>query len=147
MTPNEFISVATQLLAGEGEGRFRTAVSRAYYGAFHFSREFLVECGVVIGIDAVAHRNVRWCLANSDDPRIKNLAKALEHLRKARNDADYELSSTQFAGRSAAKTEVERAVEIYTVLAAYQVAEAKNRVAPNIRAYAAKIGIPVRPMP
>jgi uncharacterized protein (UPF0332 family) len=147
MFPNEFISVATQLLAGEGEGRSGSAVSRAYYGAFHFGKQFLSECGVIIGIDAMAHRNVRWCLANSSEQRIKNLGKILEHLRKARNDADYELASTRFVHRSAARAEVERAVEIFTVVAAYRSDEARNHVAPSVGAYASKIGLPVRNIP
>lgn len=147
MSPNEFISVATQLLAGEGEGRLRSAVSRAYYGAFHIGKQLLSDCGVIIGIDALAHRNVRWCLANTNEQSVKNLAKVLEHLRKARNDADYELTSTRFVDRSAAKAEVKRAVEVFTVLAAYSADEANDRIGPAIRVYASKIGLPWRTMP
>lgn len=147
MAPNEFISVATQFLAGDGEGRWRSAVSRAYYGAFHVAKEFLSDCGVVIRIDPLAHRNVRWCLANSDEKLLELAASLLDLLREARNNADYELSSTRFTSRANAKGELERAIEIVTLLAPYEAAEAKKRVAPNIRAYASKLGLFVRPMP
>lgn len=147
MLPHEFISVATQLLAGEGEGRLRSAVSRAYYGAFHLAREFLSDCGIIIGIDALAHRNVRWCLANSNEQFIEKASRLLDTLRESRNEADYKLASTRFRLRSNATGEVQLAVEISALLAPYQADEHKDRVAPNIRAYASKIGIPVRPMP
>ena len=147
MAPNEFISVATQFLSGEGEGRFRSAVSRAYYGAFHIARDFLSDCGVVIGIDPLAHRNIRWCLANSSEQLIERAGRLLETLRESRNEADYKLSSTRFSLRSNAKAEVELAIQISTLLAAYQADEARNRVAPNIRVYASKLGLFVRPMP
>jgi uncharacterized protein (UPF0332 family) len=147
MSPNEFITVATQFLAGDGEGRWRSAVSRAYYGAFHVGRELLSACGVVIRIDTVAHRNVRWCFANSGERSLENAAKLLDTLREARNDADYELSSTQFNARANAKAEVERAIEIVTLLAQYDAAEVKSGVAPRIRAYATTIGLLLQPMP
>lgn len=147
MTPSEFISVAIQLLAGKGEGHLRSAVSRAYYGGFHAAREFLSGCGVMIGIDALAHRNVIWCLANSGEPAIVDVSRHLEGLRKERNVADYELSSKRFVHRGPAKAEVSRAIRIVDLLAAYQADDAKNQVAPTIRAYAAKIGILVRQAP
>ena len=146
MAPNEFITVATQFLAGDGEGRWRSAVSRAYFGAFHVAKEFLYNCGVIIRIDPLAHRNVRWCLANSDEQILDVVARLLDLLREARNDADYQLSSTQFNSRANAKGEVERAIEIVTLLGPYEATETKNRVAPNIRAYASKLGLVMRPM-
>ena len=147
MNPNEFISVDTQLLAGDGEGRWRSAVSRAYYGAFHLGKEFLFDCGIIIQIDAVAHRNLAWCLSNSNEQAIEDAASLLGTLRKARNDADYDLTSTRFTRRAEAKAEVQRAIEILTLLAPYQADEGKIRVAPRIRAYASTIGLPLQAMP
>lgn len=144
MTANDFISVATQLLAGEGEGRFRSAVSRGYYGAFHIARQFLFDCGVLVPIDLSVHRNVRWCLANSTEPRIVDASRILESLRRVRNDADYNLSSPRFNDRAAATKEVQRAVEISGLLAPYQTESEINRVAPKIKAYAAMLGLPIR---
>jgi uncharacterized protein (UPF0332 family) len=65
MTGDDFISLATQLLAGKSEAHFRTAVGRAYYGAFHLARDFVRACGILVSSGPEAHRSVRWCLANS----------------------------------------------------------------------------------
>lgn len=144
MTANDFISVATQLLAGDGEGRFRSAVSRGYYGAFHIARQFLFDCGVLVPIDLAVHRNVRWCLANSAEPRIVDASRLLESLRRVRNDADYNLSSTRFNDRAAVKKEVQRAAEISALLSPYQSESEISRVSPKIRAYAVAIGLLLR---
>lgn len=144
MDPNEFISVATQLLASHGEGRLRSAVSRAYYGAFHLARDFIADCGVVIPIDIQAHRNVLWCLANAAEPTLEEVARGVRSLRDARNGADYDLLSKRFISHGLARNDVERAVEITMLLAAYRKDDERNRVAPKIRAYAAMLGLPVR---
>lgn len=147
MDANEFISVATQLLAGGGEGRFRSAVSRAYYGAFHLAKQWLSDCGIIVRFDPLAHRNVHWCLANSKEQAVEDAASLLSTLREARNEADYELSSTRFTRREEAKAEVQRAIEILTLLGQYRTDEAKSVVAPRIRGYASTIGLLLEPMP
>lgn len=144
MNATEFISVATQLLAGEGEGRLRSAVSRAYYGAFHVAKQFLVDCGVIVPIDFAAHRNVCWCLANSSEPSIVEAGRRLEALRTTRNNADYNLTTARFARNLYAKAQVERAVEIVNLLSPYQAAAARAKVAPTIRGYASTLGMRLR---
>lgn len=144
MDPNEFISVATQLLAGQGEGRLRSAVSRAYYGAFHVARQFVADCGVIVPIDPLSHRNVQWCLANSAEPPLEEVARRLRSLRDARNDADYELARKRFVNYAEARHNVERAVGITTLLTPYGTIDERNRVAPKIKAYAAMLGLPIR---
>ncbi|HET6881882.1 MAG TPA: hypothetical protein VFI31_17080 [Pirellulales bacterium] len=145
MNPNEFISVATQLLAGRGEGRLRSAVSRAYYGAFHLARQFVADCGVIIPIDTLAHRNVQWCLSNSDEHSLAEVARRLRSLRQARNVADYNLSSNRFVDRAEAQAEVQRAVEIDILLAPYRFEDERVRVAPKIKAYGTILGLPLQP--
>lgn len=144
MNAHEFISVATQLIAAEGEGRLRSAVSRAYYGAFHVARQFLVDCGVIVPIDFATHRNVGWCLTHSAESSIVDAGGRLESLRKIRNLADYDLANTHFTRRVYAKAQVERAVEIVDLLSRYQTEVARARVAPTIRGYASTLGMPVR---
>lgn len=144
MNATEFISVATHLLAGQGEGRLRSAVSRAYYGAFHVARQFLFDCGVIVPIDFVAHRNVCWCLANSSEPSIAEAGRRLEALRSTRNKADYDLDTTRFSRSLYAKAQVERAIEIVDLLAPYHAEAAKLAVAPAVCAYASTLGLPLR---
>ena len=107
----------------------------------------MTDCGIIIRTDALAHRNVGWCLANSNEPSIEDAGSLLGTLREARNDADYELSSRRFTGRLEAKAEVQRALEILTLLAPYRADEAKSRVAPRIRAYVSIIGLPLQAIP
>lgn len=46
MDPADFISLAIRLSNNPREADLRTAVSRAYYGAFHLARRLLRDCGV-----------------------------------------------------------------------------------------------------
>ena len=59
MTGDDFISVATQLLASKSEAHLRTAVGRAYYGAFHLARDLVRACGVLVPAGPEAHKSVR----------------------------------------------------------------------------------------
>jgi len=56
MDGSDFIALAGKLAAGPaaGEATYRTAVSRAYYGAFHIARSFLAE----LGLQPVGNANV-----------------------------------------------------------------------------------------
>jgi hypothetical protein len=46
MNSADFISLAIKLSNSQQEVELRTAVSRAFYGAFHSVRELLEECGI-----------------------------------------------------------------------------------------------------
>lgn len=140
MTGEEFISVATRLLASSREGDLRTAVSRAYYGAFHLARDFVLNCGVVIPSGPEAHKSVRWCLANSGDAELGQCAAWLESLRSARNKADYDLSDNRFAMKPHVIVHVQRAVNFANAVRHPD----PNTVGPAMRAYAATISLPVR---
>ena len=48
MAPREFLDLADELLDGSGEASWRSAVSRAYYAAFHTARLLLIHCGFLI---------------------------------------------------------------------------------------------------
>jgi hypothetical protein len=43
MTGRDFLTVAEQLAAGGTEAEWRSAISRAYYAAFHVGRELLED--------------------------------------------------------------------------------------------------------
>ena len=45
MKPRDFLDVADEL--SDGEAHWRSAVSRAYYAAFHVARRLLIELGFV----------------------------------------------------------------------------------------------------
>lgn len=57
MNPDDFVSLAGKLAANANadEATYRTAVSRAYYGAFHLAAAFLAELGFVAPRTANVH--------------------------------------------------------------------------------------------
>lgn len=64
----------------------RTAISRAYYGAFHESRAVASTKGILRTSTQNAHQAV------SEAFRGKPISNHLDILRKLRTDADYELN-------------------------------------------------------
>lgn len=102
MGPEDFIDAAGKFLSPEfGEAGQRSAVSRAYYGAYHCcsrslpadllpAKETLYEAG--------SHKALVWALeAWGKSPRNGRLnaqraARKLARLRRARVDADYRLA-------------------------------------------------------
>lgn len=69
MDPRDFISLALRLSASNNEADLRSAVSRAYYGAFHVARQFLLDVGLrwprKEAYAAEIHMKVRYCLIES----------------------------------------------------------------------------------
>ncbi len=140
MTGEDFISVATQLLASKSEAHFRTAVGRAYYAAFHLARDFVRACGVLVPAGPEAHKSVRWCLANVDDAELGEAASQLESLRTARNKADYDLSFGGFVQSANARVHVQRSVEVATIVKRARLEDVSSKM----RAYATSINLPVK---
>jgi len=91
MTGEDFLSVADSLLEGSSEADWRSAVSRAYYGAFHVARRLLHQCGFLVVSGEQAHAFMWMRLANSGHPDVVAAGKDLSELRRNRNWADYEL--------------------------------------------------------
>jgi uncharacterized protein (UPF0332 family) len=91
MDGTAFLEVAEILIAGETEAEWRSAVSRAYYAAYHVGRTLLLECGFpVTGADS--HGYVIRRLSNAQFPEVVDAGSALGHLRGYRNRADYDLN-------------------------------------------------------
>jgi hypothetical protein len=65
MNWRDFLSLATRLAAATTEADWRTAVSRAYYAAFHVARRLLTDLNFTVPRADRAHqsrtrRAVRW---------------------------------------------------------------------------------------
>ena len=142
MNPTDFISLALKLANSRQEAELRTAVSRAYYGAFHAARELLEQCGVgfppkeLLGADV--HTKVRFCLANADDTETALIANKLSDLRSQRNGADYDLKTERFllsnAKNVAASTQL--AIEIADALQRCRNEPSFGRFQEKVRSYA-----------
>lgn len=61
MTGRKFLDLASQFAASDAEEWRRTAVSRAYYGAYHLALELVRSCGIVVPKHDV-HVKLQWCL-------------------------------------------------------------------------------------
>ena len=97
MTPSDFLDLASRLVVSGTEAAFRTAVSRAYYGAFHSAALLIKEMGVSLPIGPESHQKVRYCLMESGEKPGLQAGESLQILRKHRNQADYDLDeSTEF---------------------------------------------------
>jgi len=77
------------------EAEFRSAISRAYYGAYCSTRNYLISKGYKIPKSSEAHRLVREKLAERKDPISYRIESNLDRLRRDRTNADYE---DQFPG-------------------------------------------------
>lgn len=100
MDPREFISLAIRLSSSSRESDLRSAISRAYYGAYHVAGELLEGCGIVFSgkelYGADVHRKVRFCLRESGNHDAAKAGEKLGSLRDERNQADYALKLRKF---------------------------------------------------
>jgi uncharacterized protein (UPF0332 family) len=91
MTGREFLAVAQQLAGAGTEAEWRSAISRAYYAAFHVARELLEDLHFVVPRAERAHAYLSRRLANSGQAEIQQAGNDLNALRGDRNQADYDL--------------------------------------------------------
>jgi uncharacterized protein (UPF0332 family) len=92
MDPREFHAQAVNLLQAGGPADCRSAISRAYYAAFHVAAATLRAHGFNILENHTAHEQVTRHLLGSNDPAVMAIASQLGDLRGMRNKADYRLT-------------------------------------------------------
>lgn len=92
MDAREFHTLAQQLSLEATEAAWRSAVSRAYYAAFHVARQLLEDLGFTVPRADRAHAYLWLRLANCGDPQVQQAGNALNDLRRERNWADYDLA-------------------------------------------------------
>lgn len=140
MDPLDFIALAIRLSNGQNEAELRSAVSRAYYGAFHLARQYLQDCGVRFPRKethgAEIHQKVRYCLSHSADVDAMFAGDKLESLRGQRNKADYDLDSVEFRIAGNAVLRIRAAQEIADALRRCRAEPAFSQSRDKIRAYA-----------
>jgi uncharacterized protein (UPF0332 family) len=114
MNPRDYLRLADELAGGAGEAEWRSAASRAYYGAFHVARALLVAAGFSPPPDAAAHAFVWLRLSNAGHPDVNGAGDRLRDLRRARTWADYDLSHPY--PERAAVEQVARAMDVIGTL-------------------------------
>jgi hypothetical protein len=91
MDPRDFLHVADELATGATQAEWRSAVSRAYYGAFHVARLLFRQCSFVVPQGDQARAYLWLRLANAGHPDVQQAGADLNYLRRIRNWADYDL--------------------------------------------------------
>jgi uncharacterized protein (UPF0332 family) len=90
MNWRDFLTLARQLTGRATEADWRTAVSRAYYAAFHIARQLLTDLNFTVPRADRAHQYLVFRLSNSGEPTVEQAGRDLETLRRLRNRADYD---------------------------------------------------------
>src|SRR5947209_4703276 len=90
--PEQFRNIAGDILRrGSRPVHCRTAIGRAYYGAFLVARELLLPHFAVPRSDDV-HEAVTRLLGRSGRSELKRIGQQLRDLRRMRNKADYDMN-------------------------------------------------------
>ena len=110
ITLAERLKDAAETLKDEGEPDFqqaclRSAISRAYYGAFCMARNLLLKKGVEIRRDHV-HKFVMDKYVNAGDDDVKKVGENLKRLWGKRIQADYRDEMNIKEGKDKSELEV-----------------------------------------
>src|SRR5688572_29044903 len=139
MEPTDFIATAVRLSASNRESDLRTAVSRAYYGAYHLALDFVSLAGVSLPTSADSHEKLVWCLESGGHEFAAKVAIRLGLLRRDRNIADYDLRDSRFRTGSNVRIQLDRARELMAELDACSAEPVRTQVCVSIREYAKTI--------
>lgn len=101
---------------GQSAADLRSAIGRAYYGAFNVGVETLRGTGFSIGKGAAAHGEVHMCLANSNDTTVSEAGLKLKRLHAQCIRADYQLAATDVENAANARAMVDLAGDIIRTL-------------------------------
>jgi uncharacterized protein (UPF0332 family) len=140
MTGRDFIECALRFAQVPIEGELRSAVSRAYYGAFHDALHLLRGNGVRLPRTEQVHVKVGFCLRDCGDPVSAKAAQQLEVLRNHRKAADYDLDDTRFTDSQFAFSEIARAQRI---MESFDRCRSTASFGTRVRSQAKLLGLPV----
>jgi uncharacterized protein (UPF0332 family) len=98
MDPREFLNLAQQLSLATTEAAWRSAVSRAYYAAFHVARQLVEDLGFTVPRADRAHSYLWLRLSNCGEAWLQQAGRELNDLRRHRNEADYDLARSVRSG-------------------------------------------------
>ena len=93
MNERDFLVLAQTLVGMPDEAAWRSAVSRAYYAAFHVARHLLEGLGFAVPRADRAHAYLWMRLGNCGDILTQQASVNLNALRGERNRADYDLGT------------------------------------------------------
>jgi uncharacterized protein (UPF0332 family) len=122
MNSNEFVSFAGKLAAQNsiGAAGYRSAISRAYYGAFHSAREFLDRHFHWQWHADNDHLWVQRHFQNCVSRDVVKIGYFLVDLHESRKCADYDLADLEAEMQITAMNCVARASDVCSKLAALE---------------------------
>lgn len=133
MNGKEFLTLANDLLADAREAAWRSAVSRAYYAAFHVARLLLRDLGFRAPRADQAHAYLWLRLSNCGDAQIRVAGQRLRDLRSERNRADYDTDAP--LTRPAAAVQVRIAEQLIQILDAARLEPTRTQITDAMRIY------------
>ncbi|MGH7171729.1 MAG: HEPN domain-containing protein [Gemmataceae bacterium] len=129
----DFLNLANTLVNGAREGEWRTAISRAYYAAFHVARELLVDLNFRVPHADRAHGYLWLRLANAGHVDVQEAGNRLNALRRERNRADYDAHVS--VNQSITRNHVQRAEEIIQALDAAAIEPVRTQITDAMKIY------------
>ena len=128
MTGDDFIILAGKLATNADEASLRSAVSRAYYGAFHLALHYLDDIERPAPQNANAHVYVARQLQKSGHLDAFRAGSLLGDLHTERIKADYRLDNKRIGTTAFARLCVERATEIQSALTKCRAEPARSEI-------------------
>ncbi len=136
MNGADFIDFAAKIAATYSDAAScRSAVSRAYYGAFHLARSLLDRLGARPPRNANTHVFVQHRLANCGHTQGSEAGFLLADLYADRLNADYSLDKKQVESVTYARAGVVTAQRIRKALEACDNNQAREQIAAGIADY------------
>ncbi len=139
MEAKTFFTFSQKLVQMREEPALRSAVSRAYYAAYHCSIGLVRELGFSFEKGAPAHEKIYQYLRNTEVQDAIAAANDLKLLRKRRNEADYELDSGEFKDHIACQIDLARTQLVISQIEKFSREPFRTQLANGLRAYEAKI--------
>jgi uncharacterized protein (UPF0332 family) len=133
MNFRDYLPLARSLVTGSTEAEWRTAISRAYYAAFHVARDLLIALGFQVPRADRAHGYLWIRLANSGEAAVQMAGNRLNALRGQRNRADYDQRSS--IPVATATNDVQAAEDIIRALDAAAVDPIRSQITTTMRDY------------
>ena len=136
MNNTDFIDFAGKIAATYSDAAAcRSAISRAYYGAFHVVKSFLASLGIRPPRNANTHVFLQRSLKNSGVPLASEAGRFLADLFSDRLSADYDLAKGQVESVAYARMRVETAERIRIAIQTCDTDTTRQQVAAGIADY------------
>ena len=129
----DYLTLAKTWITGASEAEWRSAVSRAYYAAFHEARDLLRDLGFASPRGDQAHAYLWLRLSNCGNAQVQLAGSDLNTLRRERNRADYDLDRTM--GHADALLQVQAAERIIQILDTADSEPTRTQITEAMRSY------------